>query len=283
MEYQIYSMTPVFSVTEFVNISYYKLPKDYSFPGESHEFWELIYVDQGELIVTVDENSFLLKEGELAFYRPHSIHSAYVESENSVNIMIISFYCDSTYMQTFENRILFLHYMEKQYLSAIAKEAECAFEHFDNAPSKIDMRKKSSAPFGSEQMICTNLEQLLISIYRRNDNIHIQERSVPFKRLHHQKELSLQVKDYLKTHFHEKLTLDVLADKYCISTSRLRVIYKEQMGTTVMSDLTAIRISEAKRMIRENNLTFTQIAEEVGYNNIYYFSTHFKKCTGMTL
>ena len=282
MEYQVYSMRPVFSVTQFVNISYYKVPKEYRFPGESHEFWELIYVDQGELIVTVDQNSFLLKGGELAFYHPQSIHSACGTSENNANIMIISFYCDSAYMQAFENRILFLHYAEKQYLSAIAKEAECAFEYFDNVPSKIDMKKKQSAPFGCEQMICNSMEQLLISIYRRNDNIHMHERSVPFKRLHHQKELAMQVREYLKAHFNEKLTQDDLANKYCISPSRLRVIYKEQMGTTVMSDLTAIRISEAKRMIRENNLTFTQIAEAVGYNNIYYFSTQFKKCTGMT-
>lgn len=35
-------------------------------------------------------------------------------------------------------------------------------------------------------------------------------------------------------------------------------------------------------MIRENNLSFTQIAEAVGYDNIYYFSSQFKKHTGMT-
>ena len=38
-----------------------------------------------------------------------------------------------------------------------------------------------------------------------------------------------------------------------------------------------------KRMIQEGNLNFTQIAEAVGYDNIYYFSTLFKKNTGMTL
>lgn len=282
MSFQIYSMTPVFSVTEFVNISYYKLPKNYEFPGESHEFWELIYVDQGELTVTAGENSFLLKAGELAFHCPHEFHSFRVTGTGYVNIMIISFYCASSYMQAFENRILFLHYAEKQCLSNIAREAECAFEHFDHAPPLIDMRKKAAAPFGSEQLICTSLEQLFIYIYRRNDNIHIQERSVPFKRQHHRKELILQVQDYLKAHFHQRITLASLADQYCISISHLRSIYKEQTGTTIIADLTAIRISEAKRMIRENNLTFTQIAEAVGYDSIYYFSKQFKAQTGMT-
>lgn len=282
MIFKTYKMTPVFSVTEFVNISYYKLPKNYEFPGESHDFWELIYVDQGELVVTAGSNKFLLKAGELAFHCPHEFHSFQVASQNYVNIIIISFYCDSTYMKAFENKILFLHYAEKQCLSAIAKEAEGAFEHFDHAPPLIDMRKKASAPFGSDQLICTSLEQLFIHIYRRDDNIHIQDRSMPFKRLQHHEEFALQIKDYLKKHFNERITLASLADKHCISVSQLRFIYKEQMGSSIIADLTGIRISEAKRMIRENNLNFTQIAEAVGYDNIYYFSNQFKKHTGMT-
>ena len=46
--------------------------------------------------------------------------------------------------------------------------------------------------------------------------------------------------------------------------------------------LTALRIGEAKRLIREGNLTFTQIAERLGIESIYYFSNLFKKQTGMS-
>lgn len=40
--------------------------------------------------------------------------------------------------------------------------------------------------------------------------------------------------------------------------------------------LTALRIGEAKRLIREGNLTFTQIAERIGIESIYYFSNLLK-------
>jgi len=49
-----------------------------------------------------------------------------------------------------------------------------------------------------------------------------------------------------------------------------------------MTYLTNYRIGEAKRLIQESNLNFSQIALAVGYDNIYYFSTIFKKHTGMT-
>lgn len=282
MMFQSYKFTPVFTVTEFINISYYKLPRDYAFSGESHPFWELIYVDKGELVVTAGDNQFLLKSGELAFHCPHEFHSFRTASQSMVNIIIISFHCDSICMKAFENKILFLHYAEKQCLSTIVKEAESSFEHFDQTPPLIDMRKRDDAPFGSEQIICTSLEQLFILIYRRDDNIHIADRSMPFKRLRRHEEFAMEIKDHLNRHFSEHITLQILSDKYNISISQLRHIYKEQTGTTIMADLTGIRISEAKRMIRENNLNFTQIAEAVGYDNIYYFSNQFKKHTGMT-
>lgn len=247
MVFQTYQMSPVFTVTEFVNISYYKLPKNYEFPGESHDFWELIYVDQGELTVTAGTKKFLLKTGELAFHCPHEFHAFQVASQTYANIIIISFYCNSRFMSAFEHKILFLHYAEKQCLSAIAKEAEGAFEHFDQAPPIIDMQKKPDAPFGSDQLICTSLEQLFIHIYRRDDNIGFEDRSIPFKRLQHHEEFAVQVREYLKKHFSERITLAALADKHCISVSQLRFIYKEQMGVSIITDLTNIRISEAKR------------------------------------
>ncbi|MBR6748075.1 MAG: helix-turn-helix transcriptional regulator, partial [Clostridia bacterium] len=44
-----------------------------------------------------------------------------------------------------------------------------------------------------------------------------------------------------------------------------------------------LRISEAKRLINEGKLNINQISEAVGYDNIYYISSAFKKQTGMTL
>ena len=67
-----------------------------------------------------------------------------------------------------------------------------------------------------------------------------------------------------------------------ISVSQLKRVFHEQIGQSMVSYLTALRIGEAKRLIREGNLTFTQIAERIGIESIYYFSNLFKKQTGMS-
>ncbi|MEG2287978.1 MAG: helix-turn-helix transcriptional regulator, partial [Ruthenibacterium sp.] len=43
-----------------------------------------------------------------------------------------------------------------------------------------------------------------------------------------------------------------------------------------------LKINAAKRIVREGNHNFTEIAVLLGYNSIHYFSRHFKKVTGMT-
>ena len=43
-----------------------------------------------------------------------------------------------------------------------------------------------------------------------------------------------------------------------------------------------MKINEARRMIRNQSLNFTQIADQLGYTSIHYFSRQFKKITGMS-
>ena len=94
--------------------------------------------------------------------------------------------------------------------------------------------------------------------------------------------LKQRVQSYIRSHYAEKLTLEALAAQVNISVSQLKRTYKDQTGSSVIAYLTKVRISEAKRLIRESNHNFTQIAELTGYDNIYYFSRRFKEETKMT-
>ncbi len=80
----------------------------------------------------------------------------------------------------------------------------------------------------------------------------------------------------------KSITLPSLAAVLGISVSQLKRVFHEQIGQSMVRYLTALRIGEAKRLIREGNLTFTQIAERIGIESIYYFSNLFKKQTGMS-
>ena len=136
--------------------------------------------------------------------------------------------------------------------------------------------------FGLQQLIKLYLEQLVICICRRDDNVRFSQRAITSTQFHQHLLLAQQARDYLAAHYSEALTLPSLAAALGISVSQLKRVFHEQIGQSMVRYLTALRIGEAKRLIREGNLTFTQIAERIGIESIYYFSNLFKKQTGMS-
>ena len=89
MEYTPIPLATVFDVDAIVNISYYKLENGYVFSGESHFFWEFIYVDRGSIVVTAGADKYFLKAGELAFHCPYEFHS--FQSVGASDVMAVSY------------------------------------------------------------------------------------------------------------------------------------------------------------------------------------------------
>lgn len=280
--YQIHILQDDIHVSGLVNVSYYTLGKDFVWSGEAHDFWEMVYVDKGELVVTAGSDTYLLKSGEVAFHCPQEFHNLHSGGQKSAHVIVLSFLCDSPVMRSFEKKILSLSPQEKTCLSSIVKEAEGAFVHFDNVAPQVDLQQRENCPFGAQQIIKNLLEYFLLLVYRHTDMIRFDARAVPANQLHHHARTALQLQEYLAEHYAEKLTLEALAASQNISISQLKRIFKEQTGQSVIPYLTSLRIKAAKKLIRESGLNFSQIALAVGYDNIYYFSSVFKKHTGMT-
>ena len=288
MQYKIHKLNTEFSITDLVNVSYYTLSKDFVWSGESHEPWEMVYVDKGEMVVTAGTDTYLLKSGEAAFHCPHEFHNLRTNGQKAANVIVMSFHCDSPIMQAFERKILSLNAQEKSCLASIIKESEATFCHFDNVYSHeeapcVDLVPREIIPFGAQQIIKNLFEYFLILIYRHKDNIRFDARAVPINQLHHHAQIAVKVQEYLAEHYAERITLETLAASPNISISQLKRIFKEHTGDSVITYLTSLRIKEAKRMIQESSMNFSQIAVAVGYDNIYYFSSVFKKHTGLTL
>jgi len=162
-------------------------------------------------------------------------------------------------------------------------EAQQVYKHFENDPPYIRMVKRDSAPWASDQMVKSYLEQFFILICRRDDTVGFSQRAISANRPNQGPVLAQRAKDYLHAHYREHITLDSLASVLGVSVSQVKRVFQDQVGRSMVNYLTDLRIGQAKRMIREGNLNFTQVAEQVGYDSIYYFSALFKKRTGMTL
>lgn len=86
---------------------------------------------------------------------------------------------------------------------------------------------------------------------------------------------------YIHEHYADDMTLADLADKVYISRNHLSIIFKNMTGETFNTYLTRVRIEKARELLLERNMLVYEVAEQVGYKNVPYFSTLFKKFTGM--
>lgn len=91
-----------------------------------------------------------------------------------------------------------------------------------------------------------------------------------------------EIKNYINTHFHEQLSLNSLAVKYSFSPVYLGRIFKQEIGMTYSEYLRNIRINAACDMLRDKEISINDIPGKVGFKDINYFYSQFKRVKKMT-
>lgn len=265
-----------FNVKSIVTVLYFDYSKEYRFAGESHDFWEILYVDKGELSVNTDTFKHKIKSNEMIFHKPKEFHDI-TASDKSSSALIISFECHSKEMKFFENKIIKTTISEKNLLSNIIKDSKVVFSALNDKPPVYGMQRKVSSPV-IEQSILNSLELLLISIYRREKNI-TQKVSNTLK---NEKNLLAidEISNYLKQNMHRNLSLELIADELCMSVSKLKKQFEKSTKGGLINYLIELKIEKAKELILEEVYNLTEISEQLGFNSLHYFSRRFKKITG---
>ncbi|MCD7864456.1 MAG: response regulator [Clostridiales bacterium] len=92
-----------------------------------------------------------------------------------------------------------------------------------------------------------------------------------------EKVLIEDVKDYIRQHYTEDLSIKELADVACVSQNYFSAMFKKETGQNYKAYLTSIRMEEALRLLRETDDKTYEIAERVGYNNVRRFVDAFKQ------
>lgn len=87
---------------------------------------------------------------------------------------------------------------------------------------------------------------------------------------------------YICQHFAESFTLHDLASKLGCSVPYIAHTFKDITGYSPMQYKTRCRVGEAQNLLVASDLTSTQIAAMVGYDNTNYFNTVFTKIVGVT-
>lgn len=276
-KFQLTTLRTEISVTKICTVHYFEYSKDHHFPGESHDFWEFVYVDKGEITAVAERKRFILKPGDIIFHQPNEWHTLYANGEIAPNIVIVTFYSRSEAMSFFERKIMKVGQREKNIITEIINEYLKAFSTPLDDTFTTYLTRKKEPVFGSEQMIKNLLEQLLVSMIRGND---LPGRTIG-KTRRMDANLNLMV-GFLENNIAEKVTIEDVAQYAGISASAVSQTFSNAFGCGMTKYFIRMKVDAAKRYIREKNLSFTQISSMLGYSSIHWFSRQFKNETGMS-
>ncbi|MBQ4616886.1 MAG: helix-turn-helix transcriptional regulator [Clostridia bacterium] len=268
-------------ISDLISVHYFEYSKTYRFGGEAHPFWELLYVDKGEVDVQADSTAFHLTQGEIVFHKPDEFHTVSANGVVAPNLVVIAFDSDSEAMRRFEHAHFKAGETERNLFADIIANAIEAFATPLDDPQTTRLQRREDCRFASEQLLVMQLEQLLIRLLRRSEsqtNVRISS-SIKLRTDH---DLVTRIVAYMAEHVYGTLTFSDVCRFSAQSATNLKTIFKNVTGVGVMSYYRNLKIEEAKRMLREGDGNITQIADRLGYTSVHYFSRYFKRTTGMT-
>lgn len=295
MTYESIALTRELFIDRVISIHYFEYTSDFSFSGESHDFWEFLCVDKGTVNVLAGETPHTLFKGDIIFHKPGEFHNVNANGVIAPNLVVIGFECVSPAMDFFRDKILHIGPSEQKLLGAIIREASLAFSNRLDDPYCEKLIRRENSPFACEQLIQMYLQQLLIQLFRTyhttvpsgikpHDGFVLPSTGALPSSDGPQSEAFLfsQLTAYLEDHIDCPLTIERICHDNLIGRSRLQKLFRNQAGCGVIDYFNDRKTDAARQMLRDGKQNISQISDALGYTSVHYFSRQFKKRTGMT-
>ena len=281
MEFTPFTPKNVLVIDKLYTVHYFAYAKNFIFTGEKHDFWEMAYIDSGDVGVVADGTGFTLRQGEAIFHKPNEYHNIWANGKYA-HVLILSFSSKSRMMSFFKNKILTLDEEDTRLLRKIIDEAKLAFAEPLDIVDLSGMTLRKDAPLGASQLTRLYIEAFLIGLARKNSTVPHAERLSTRAADENEDKIVRVIREYLESHLTETVTLDDICAQLCFSKTYIKALFKRRTGTSIIQYFISLKIAKAKRMISEGDLTFSEIAEKCGFSSVHYFSRLFKSHTGMT-
>ena len=273
LHHKIYNAINIKGLTALEFLDFEGKYKDYS---ESHAFWEICFVKEGEISLSVKGKDISISKDQLFIIPPNYTHCYKDKSTNST-VFVICFESVSDVLKSLSMVSFNLSYDQIYCLDKIIQENKNTFSMNDN-----DLLEVINSPvFGGKQAIILQLEYLLILLARQNIN-HNSNKIVLLGEETFYEDLINLVISFLKENINKKLSLNEICKNLHCSRSFLCRIFKEQTGQTTIAYFNSLKVEEAKNMLIDTEMTISEISSALGFNEVKYFHFFFKKNLGVT-
>lgn len=249
-----------------------------------HVYHEIVLVESGTAEHLTETGVQKLHPGDIIVIKPRMWH-AYRKTQD---FQIINCLFDRRILKDHFKLItmvhgafeLFLRPSSKQHaappvlLHANPAQKARMLENLETIISEMDQREQDW-----KAVVVLRLIDFLIFITRLSrGGFHAMEKSLS----NHAREAVEQAVAFLESNYREDVSLSRIATHFHICPSYLSRVFSCRMGMSLVQYLHHVRVEEACRRLRSSHTAISEIATDVGYNEIAYFSRRFRKETGIS-
>ncbi len=280
--FKLQTITKEIEIKGFNSIYYFEFGKNFTHTPEKHDFWEMVYVDSGRVTAITDGNSCTLEQGEIIFHEPNEVHAHISDTQTPNNMIVVSFTCNSKSMEFFKKKTFKADKTARTLLSLFTEECKNALVEIPSEYNNKADLDFSKAEFGAVQLITCYFTEMLISIIRENTRSQNRIVATEETRAIAQNSLCELICEYMKGNLYSKLTLLDICSQFMIGKSQLSHIFKNYSGKSIMEYYNDLKIKEAKKLLRYDEYSVSEISDMLGYSCIHSFSRAFKNSVGFS-
>lgn len=261
-EHTLDAVESTFYISSIYSQYYNVKSPGYCFKGESHNFYELTYVDNGSLTNIVDGKELVTNEYEIILFSRRVFHSQQNNSSRSCSYLTIMFDM-SLDNQDIVNRNI-----------PADRSALNILNHFVNE-SSLDI------PYKNDMMITYLKEIIIYMLQYCSSGDKTSMPTTPINQ-HFENELLNEIMNYCTQHIEEPLAIDSICKHFSISRSSLQKLFLENTGKAPKKYINEIKMAKSLSLIKEEKYSISDIAIMLGYSSIHYFSRKFNNYYGIS-
>lgn len=268
-------------ISNFISFHYFEYVKEFEGIEESHNFWEMVYIDYGKVKVVSDREEYYVSSGEGFLHAPNELHNI-LSAGDFASTFIISFDCDCKKLSEIQSRVLKFYGRESQIIKQLYISGQDVFSGPYDIFDQQKLKLKEEAPYGGLQELQLLLGELLLLLIRSSSVKGNVLQKHPDEEFANERMIVDKVIGIILSSVYEKVTLDSICSQLSFSKSYILKIFKKRMGCSVMEYYNQMKIKEARRLISEDKYTYTQIARLLNFSSVHHFSSSFKQIANMT-
>lgn len=265
MSNELYSLRQVGNVRnslKLLNVGSAKYDGDWHSVPHTHSYAELFYVVGGMGQIQIDQELYPISARQLVIISPNVMHTEVSLNASPLEYVVLGIEgLDLSASASEESRFAILKSHESENI----------------APCLHNILRETYSNLPGNEVICQAYMEILITYLMRSTELSVNE--PPVTAANNQ---CVTVRRYIDAHFKESLTLDQLAEIAHVNKYHLAHSFKEAFGISPISYQLNRRVEESCLLLRQTDMSLSQIARVLGFSSSSYFSQAFRKAKAMS-